>query len=189
MAGPLYTSQQGVSGFNVESIIDTAGVNHTVVVLYVARTVIGIFSKDTFTPASSIPGFTSSAQFTASQTLNVLTVTAIASGSLNVGQTISGIGVTPGTIITGQLTGLTGSTGTYTVSNSATVLSTTITASSSKINIGFNVGSYPGIVFDTVVSQAQSLVASDGSLKTASNFLSSVENSTTSGQINIQNCF
>jgi len=44
-------------------------------------------------------------------------------------------------------------------------------------------------VFDTVVSQAQSLVASDGSLKTASNFLSSVENSTTSGQINIQNCF
>jgi len=187
LAGPLYTSQQGVSGFNVESIIDTAGVNHTVVVLYVARTVIGIFSKDTFTPASSIPGFTSSAQFTASQTLNVLTVTAIASGSLNVGQTISGIGVTPGTIITGQLTGLTGSTGTYTVSNSATVLSTTITASSSKINIGFNVGSYPGIVFDTVVSQAQSLVASDGSLKTASNFLSSVENSTTSGQINIQN--
>jgi hypothetical protein len=187
LAGPLYTSQQGVSGFNVESIIDTAGVNHTVVVLYVARTVIGIFSKDTFTPASSIPGFTSSAQFTASQTLNVLTVTAIASGSLNVGQTISGVGVTPGTIITDQLTGLTGSTGTYTVSNSATVLSTTITASSSKINIGFNVGSYPGIVFDTVVSRAQSLVASDGSLKTASNFLSSVENSTTSGQINIQN--
>lgn len=187
LAGPSYTTSQGVSGFNVEDVIDISGVSHTVVVLYVARTIIGIFSKDTFTPATSIPGFTSSAQITASQSSNILTVTAIASGSLSVGQIISGIGVVPGTKITSQLTGSTGSTGTYTLSNASTVASTTMTATSNTINIGFNTGTYPGVVFNTVATQAQSLLAADGSLKTAASFLSSTANSTTSGQLSIQN--
>lgn len=56
-----------------------------------------------------------------------LTVTAVTSGVLQVGQTIAGSGVTVGTTITALGTG-TGGTGTYTVSVSQTASSTTITA-------------------------------------------------------------
>lgn len=61
-----------------------------------------------------------------------LTVSAVASGSLAVGQTISGAGVTPGTTITALGTG-TGGTGTYTVSASQTAASTTISAGKAKV--------------------------------------------------------
>ena len=57
LAGPMYTFQQGQSGFIVGDILDTNDVNHTVVYLYVAQTLIGIYSKASFVPASSIPGF------------------------------------------------------------------------------------------------------------------------------------
>jgi len=64
---------------------------------------------------------------TGSIATTTLTVTAVTSGTLTVGQTISGAGVTPGTKITALGTG-TGGTGTYTVSASQTASSTTITA-------------------------------------------------------------
>jgi hypothetical protein len=57
-----------------------------------------------------------------------LTVSAVASGALQVGQTLSGSGVTAGTTITALGTGV-GGAGTYTVSASQTVSSETITAS------------------------------------------------------------
>jgi len=50
----------------------------------------------------------------------VMTVSAVTSGSLHVGQTVQGAGVTLGTIITALGTG-TGGTGTYTLSTSSTV--------------------------------------------------------------------
>jgi hypothetical protein len=56
-----------------------------------------------------------------------LTVSAVAAGNLEVGQVITGTGVTAGTTITALGTG-TGLTGTYTVSASQTVASTTITS-------------------------------------------------------------
>lgn len=60
-----------------------------------------------------------------------LTVTAIGSGSLAVGQTLSGSGVTAGTKITALGTGI-GGVGTYTVDTSQTASSTTITATSAE---------------------------------------------------------
>lgn len=57
----------------------------------------------------------------------VLTVTAVASGRLAVGQMISGAGIPPGTYITALGTG-TGGVGTYTVSASLELASMTITA-------------------------------------------------------------
>ena len=69
----------------------------------------------------------STASFTASIATTVMTVTAVASGSIQAGQVITGTGVTAGTYIVNQLTGTAGSTGTYTVSASQTVSSTTIT--------------------------------------------------------------
>ena len=56
----------------------------------------------------------------------VLTVTAVTSGNLAVGQTLTGTGVTAATTITSLGTG-TGGTGTYNVNNSQTVVSETIT--------------------------------------------------------------
>ena len=64
---------------------------------------------------------------TGSIAATTLTVTAVTSGSLYVGQTISGSGVTAATTITAFVSG-TGGAGTYTVSASQTVSSTTITA-------------------------------------------------------------
>lgn len=67
------------------------------------------------------------ARFTGSISGTTLTVSSVAYGSVVVGQTISGTGVTGGTKITAYGTG-TGGSGTYTVSASQTVSSTTITA-------------------------------------------------------------
>ena len=65
------------------------------------------------------------ATFTGSISGTTLTVTAVSAGTVQVGQVISGTGVTAGTTITALGTG-TGSTGTYTVSASQIVASTTI---------------------------------------------------------------
>ena len=64
--------------------------------------------------------------YTGSIAGTTLTVTAVSAGVLAVGQVISGTGVTAGTTITALGTG-TGGTGTYTVSVSQTVASTTLT--------------------------------------------------------------
>lgn len=65
------------------------------------------------------------ARVTGSISTTTLTVTAVASGTLFVGQTIQGTGVTALTIITALGTG-SGGVGTYTVSTSQTVTSTTL---------------------------------------------------------------
>jgi len=67
------------------------------------------------------------AVFTASIATTTMTVTAITSGPIYPGMTITGTGVTAGTRIVSQTTGTDGSTGTYVVSISQTVASTTIT--------------------------------------------------------------
>jgi hypothetical protein len=68
--------------------------------------------------------------FTGSISGNVLTVTGITKGAINLGQTISGTGITSGTTIVSMNTGAGGNVnevGTYTVSEYQTVASTTIT--------------------------------------------------------------
>ena len=70
-------------------------------------------------------GATADSEFTGSISGTLLTVTSVADGYLQLGQQISGTGVTAGTIIESLVTG-TGLTGTYTVSKSQTVSSTTM---------------------------------------------------------------
>ena len=67
------------------------------------------------------------AVITGSIATTTLTVTAVTSGTLYVGQTIQGAGVTANTMITALGTG-TGGTGTYTISTSQTVASETLYA-------------------------------------------------------------
>ncbi len=77
------------------------------------------------------------ASFTATVAGTTMTVSAVVSGTLDVGQVITGAGVTAGTTITALGTG-TGGTGTYTVSPSQTVSSESMTTV------------YPAVIYDSV---------------------------------------
>ena len=83
--------------------------------------------------------------FTGSISGTTLNVSALISGSgvIQVGQTLTGTGVTAGTTITGVGTG-TGGTGTYTVSISQTVASTTLNSYIRTINASFLTGAAVG---------------------------------------------
>lgn len=72
-----------------------------------------------------------------SGTYGTLTVSAVASGTLSVNQTIAGTGVTAGTQITQLGTGV-GLTGTYFVSSNAVVASTAITAAGSAVAVTYD---------------------------------------------------
>jgi len=72
------------------------------------------------------------ASVTGSITTTTLTVTAVGSGLVRLGQAVTGTGVTAGTTITGYGTG-TGGTGTYQVSISQSVVSTTLSLSGGAV--------------------------------------------------------
>jgi hypothetical protein len=115
LAGPLYTADQGITGFTVENILDSNEIQHTIVYLFVAQTLLGIFSKDTFTPKNPIAG-------------------------------ISG-----------------------------------------TIKVGFTATSLSGMAFNVIASQAQNLIAADGTLKTPESFVSTTDSSQSTGTLSIQN--
>lgn len=60
LAGPVWSDTQGTTGLYTQDVLDTVGVGHTVLHLAVGGTPIGLFSKDSFTPANytELPGFT-----------------------------------------------------------------------------------------------------------------------------------
>jgi hypothetical protein len=93
------------------------------------------------TTAAQYLSVSNAAVFTGSIATTTLTVTAVSSGTIQVGQPISGTGVTAGTIITALGTG-TGGIGTYTVGTSQTVTSTTITSSTGIGTAQFTLESY-----------------------------------------------
>lgn len=82
------------------------------------------------------------ASFTGSISTTNLTVSAIASGTIYLGMTISGTGVTSGTKIVSQTSGTSGSTGVYVVSASQTVASTTISGTVQSKIVVTNPGIY-----------------------------------------------
>ena len=203
LAGPIYTKKQGPSGFVVETVTDVNGVSHVIVLLYVGSTLMGVFSKDSFTPSpsSSISGYTSTAVFQGYIVGNTLTVTGVTSGTLSVGQSITTPGINTiasNTVITAYGTGpggagvAQGGVGTYSVSVSQTVATsgnpTTLNAIQGTINVGFNVSTWAGISFNVPTSQASKLLAANGSLKSAEQFLSTdTYQNTTSGSLQINN--
>jgi hypothetical protein len=60
LLGPLYSRLQGLSGFRIDNIIDTQNQTRVVASMFVGGTLVGIFSKDSFTPKNEITGFTGS---------------------------------------------------------------------------------------------------------------------------------
>lgn len=117
LAGPIYSASQDVSGFTVETIIDSNNSEKTVLKLWVNGILLGIFSRNTieFTPKAAITDF------------------------------------------------------------------------SGTIKPGFNAGTLAGMKFNVTSSKADALVDTLGNLYTPSSFMSSTSNTTTSGQIRIQN--
>ena len=57
LAGPIYNNIQGTTGFVVETVLDNFNRGHSVAKLYVASTLLGLFSRDAFTPAQPIVGY------------------------------------------------------------------------------------------------------------------------------------
>jgi len=96
-------------------------------------------------------------------TYGTMTTTAVASGTLAVGQTLSGGTTTAGTLITGLGTG-TGLTGTYYVTPSQTVVSTAITASSTPLTVTFDSVSGAFIVQSAVLGAASTVAFATGTL-------------------------
>ena len=84
----------------------------------------------------------SSASFVGDISGTTLNVTSISNGSIIIGQTITGAGISANTIITGFVSGVNGGIGVYTVNNSQTVSSETIETLSSLI-VGTN-----GLIFN-----------------------------------------
>lgn len=97
--------------------------NSTSTGVSVSASCVNYNTGSTVTGLLLIDGF---ASFTGVVASNVLTVSSL-TGTVTVGMTLSGTGVTSGTTIVNQLTGAAGGTGTYTVTGAATVSSTTIT--------------------------------------------------------------
>jgi hypothetical protein len=85
---------------------------------------------DTTDLSNGVTVATTAAVVTGSIATTTLTVTAVTSGTLSIGQTISGTGVTTDTRIVAFVSG-SGGAGTYTVDKSQTVTSTTISATKS----------------------------------------------------------
>ncbi|ENN86064.1 hypothetical protein RHSP_31951 [Rhizobium freirei PRF 81] len=88
--------------------------------------------------------------FTGAIAGTTLTVSAVSAGTLQVGQTIAGAGVTGGTTITALGTGV-GGAGTYTVSASQTVASEAMTASggTNRVLAGLMVGTKEATLWGT----------------------------------------
>lgn len=60
LAGPIFTQDQGLTGFQTGEIVDTISITHTVLYLFLKKTLMGIFSLDEFTPRSPVSGFSGS---------------------------------------------------------------------------------------------------------------------------------
>lgn len=114
---------------------------------------------------SAAATFAGTAVYTASIATTVLTVTAVTSGTIAVGDIISGTGVTVGTTITSLGTGV-GGTGTYNVSASQTVISETITSEHTLFasKIYDQSGSGPDLVQATASFQPRLVFSCIGSL-------------------------
>jgi Phage stabilisation protein len=109
------TANQSLTGVGVtaETVITALGTGTGGVGTYTLNT-------SQTVSASSLSSTAVGARFTATVAGTTMTVSAVASGTIYLGQTIQGAGVTAGTIVTAFGSG-SGGVGTYTISNSLTI--------------------------------------------------------------------
>lgn len=132
-AGETPTSDAATDAFDMLNDLIDQWSNEDMMVFNVTEIIFPVIAGQTqytIGPVASTANFIG-ASFTGSITADVLTVTAIASGAVAQGQTLSGTGITSGTKIVDFLTGAGGNVnevGTYKLNISQTTASTTITA-------------------------------------------------------------
>lgn len=106
---------------------------------------------------------------TASIVGGTMTVTAVVSGTLLAGQTVLGTGVLAGTYITAQLTGAAGGTGTYSLNNSQTTISGSMTVEATPITVAYDSTSGAYVFTSGVTGAISSVAYASGSIGTALN--------------------
>ncbi len=132
-AGETPTADAAIDAFDMLNDLIDQWSNEDMMVYNVTEIIFPVIAGQTqytIGPVASTANFIG-ASFTGSITGDVLTVTAIASGAVAQGQTLSGTGITSGTKIVDFLTGAGGNVneqGTYKLNISQTTASTTITA-------------------------------------------------------------
>lgn len=171
LAGPIYTKAQGVSGFQSIDVVDVNQINHTVVFLYVAGVLIGIFSRDTFTPMEQIVGWSGN-EWDSTKT------------DYTLGDRV--IYLTSGKPLVFEVESVSQTSPSINVVPVGTLPTNTDYWKEIQLTPGFNSSEY-NQTFNVLSSQSRSLRASDGTLKTAEHFLSSTQNTIALGQLAIQN--
>jgi hypothetical protein len=96
-----------------------------------------------------------------------LTVTTVVSGTLSAGQTITGGTITAGTIITGFMSGTSGGVGTYSVNNTQTAASTTVTATGTPVAVAFSSTSNSFVITSGITGAPSTIAYAAGTLATA----------------------
>ena len=86
----------------------------------------------------NVLGVTSGATFTGSIAGTVLTVSAVAAGTLAAGQTVTGAGMAQSTVILSQATGTPGGIGTYSLNNSQSIASEAMVAALGGVQLNPN---------------------------------------------------
>lgn len=123
----------GAKGVYVTNIV-AADLNNLVLtatddLVYTAPTSIAVAVSSVVSGDRVLMARSVAASFTASMSGTVMTVSAVASGKILIGQEITGAGISANTIVTSLGTG-TGGTGTYNINNSQTIGSEAMTGSS-----------------------------------------------------------
>jgi hypothetical protein len=103
------------------------------------------------------------ASTTISETYATLTVSAVSSGTVSAGQTVTGAGVTPGSLVTALGTG-TGLTGTYIVSPTQTVASEAITLTATGLTVTFDSVSGAFVITSGITGAASTAAFATGTL-------------------------
>ncbi|MEE2977534.1 MAG: DUF3383 domain-containing protein [Pseudomonadota bacterium] len=104
-----------------------------------------------------------SAAFTGAISGTTLTVSAVSAGTIAVGQQLAGTGIAAGTVVTGFLTG-TGGTGTYTVNNTQTVASESMTGAFVAPAVTFDSVSSAFVVTSAITGAASTVAYATGTL-------------------------
>lgn len=113
----------------------------------------------------SVSQTVASTTITASRTGGVLVVTAVGSGTVEVGQVASGTGITVGTYVTAQLTGTIGGVGAYSVIGDTVAASTTVTLSDPGVSYDSVLGAF--VVHSGTVGAGSSIGFATGTASTA----------------------
>lgn len=122
------------------------------------------FSAAAATIQSALAATTqTAAAFTGAISGNTLTVSAVTTGAIAIGQEITGTGVAAGTVVTGFVSG-TGGTGTYTVNNSQTVGSESMTAAYVAPAVSFDSVSSAFVVTSGITGAASTIAYATGTL-------------------------